>query len=230
MALSIPPWRLARQTRDRLRGLHSESHSACVPEWFARAEYAALPPMSRAYRIAVKESLSRHVQVDDGVCSQLELLPILSKERMGELLAQELQQKGFERRGNTVTRKEGDGVKTDVNLETGEVSVVAEGHQELNLNTERTAVANNPNDKEREKALREAAKQALEREAKAEEEALRRKVTEQLEGTLRDLKGELDGVVNKVTATALKQRAAELGQVEEVHEDANGGLTIKVRV
>ena len=41
---------------------------------------------------------------------------------------------------------------------------------------------------------------------------------------------ELDGVVNRVTATALKTRAAELGQVEEVHEDANGGLTIKVRV
>ena len=55
-------------------------------------------------------------------------------------------------------------------------------------------------------------------------------MTQQLEGTLRDLKGELDTVVNRVTATALKTRAGELGQIEEVHEDANGGLTIKVRV
>jgi hypothetical protein len=47
---------------------------------------------------------------------------------------------------------------------------------------------------------------------------------------LRDLKDELDGVVNRVTAAALKQRAAELGQVEEIHEEPNGGLTIKVRV
>ena len=33
-----------------------------------------------------------------------------------------------------------------------------------------------------------------------EEEALRKKVTQQLEGTLKDLKEELDGVVNRVTA------------------------------
>ena len=79
---------------------------------------------------------------------------------------------------------------------------------------------------DRERHLREAAKQSLEREGKAEEEALRRKVTEQLEGKLRDLKEELDGAVNRVTGTALKQRAAELGQVEEVHEEQNGSITI----
>lgn len=186
--------------------------------------------MSRAYRISVKESLSRHVQVDDGVCSSLELLPILEKERMRELLAAELEGKGFKRDGNTSKRAEGGGVTTTVDLDSGEVSVTAEGHTDLNLATERTAVVENPNSPEREAQLRAVAKQALEREAKAEEDALRRKVTEQLEGKLRDLKDELDGVVNRVTGTALRQRAAELGQVEEVHEEANGGLTIKVRV
>lgn len=186
--------------------------------------------MSRAYRISVKESLSRHVQVEDGVSSSLELLPILAKERMREILAAELKGKGFSREGNTATRRERDGIVTEINLETGEVNVVAEGHAQLELKTERTAVVDNAVIPERENALRETAKASLEREAKAEEEALRRKITTQLEGTLRDLKGELDGVVNKVTATALKQRAAELGQVEEVHEEANGSLTIKVRV
>lgn len=186
--------------------------------------------MSRAYRISVKESLSRHVQVDDGVCSSLELLPILAKERMRELLAAELEQKGFKRDGTTARRDEGDGVTVKVDLDSGEVSVTAEGHADVNLATERTAVVDNTQTTERERLLREAARQSLEREAKAEEDALRRKVTEQLEGKLRDLKEELDGVVNKVTGTALKQRAAELGQVEEVHEEANGSVTIKVRV
>jgi len=189
-----------------------------------------LPAMSRAYRISVKESLSRHVEVEDGVCSSLELIPILAKERMGELLAAELEQRGFKRDGKTAKRQEGDGVQVEVNLETGDVSVTAEGHADVNLETERTAVVDNTQAGDRERHLRDAAKQSLEREAKAEEEALRRKVTEQLEGKLRDLKGELDGVVNKVTGTALKQRAAELGQVEEVHEEANGNITIKVRV
>jgi hypothetical protein len=185
--------------------------------------------MSRAYRITVRESLSRHVQVADGVSSSLELLPILEKDRMRELLAAELERRGFERDGRIARRAAGRGVTVTVELETGTVSVTAEGHADLNLSTERTATVEVPTES-RERALRQTARQALEHEAKAEEEALRRQVTERLEGTLRALKEELDGVVNRVTAAALKQRAAELGQVEEIHEEPNGGLTIKVRV
>lgn len=198
--------------------------------WHASVRCAPLPAMSRAYRISIKESLSQHVQVDDGVTSTLELLPILQKDRMGALLGAELEGRGFTRNGNTATRKEKNGVEVEVDLETGQVSATAEGHQELELTTERTAVVDQLAKDEREAALRKVAQEALKREAKSEEEALRKKVTQQLEGTLKDLKEELDGVVNRVTATALKTRAAELGQVEEVHEDANGGLTIKVRV
>lgn len=186
--------------------------------------------MSRAYRISIKESLAQHVQVEDGVSSTLELLPILQKDRMRELLGQELEARGFTREGVTASRTEKNGVEVEVNLETGQVSATAQGHQELKLETERTAVIDQAAKDEREASLRKVAQEALKREAKSEEEALRKKVTQQLEGTLRDLKGELDTVVNRVTAAALKTRAAELGQVEEVHEDANGGLTIKVRV
>lgn len=189
-----------------------------------------LPAMSRAYRITVAESLSRHVQVDDGVCSNLEMLPILEKGAMGALLAAELEQKGFEREGEHAIRKEKDGITVKVNVESGEVAVTAEGHVSLNLETKRTAVVDNPNSPDREKALRVAAQEQLAREAKAEEEALRRKVTAQLESKLKDLKDELDGVVNRVTANALKKRASELGTVEEIHEDGSGNMTIKVRV
>lgn len=185
--------------------------------------------MSRAYRISIKESLSQHVQVDDGVSSTIELLPILQKERMQDLLGKELEGRGFTRQGDTVTRVEKNGVEIEVDLKTGQVSATASGHQDVSLETERTAVVDQGHKDEREAALRRVAQEALKREAKAEEEALRKKVTAELEGTLRELKDELDGVVNRVTATALKTRAAELGQVEEIHEDANS-LTIKVRV
>lgn len=186
--------------------------------------------MSRAYRISVKESLSRHVQVDDGVCASLELLPILQKERMRELLAAELAARGFTREGNTAARGGADGVALEVDLDTGEVSVTAEGHTQLELTAERAAVVADPHDAARERALRDAAQASLEQTAKAEEETLRREVTERLEGALRDARDELDGVVNRVTAAALKQRAAELGHIEAIHEEANGNLTIKVRV
>ncbi len=186
--------------------------------------------MSRAYRISVKESLSRHVQVDDGVSSNLELLPILQKERMRELLAHELEQRGFKRDGATASRSEGDGITTTVDLDTGTVDVVAEGHAELALEAERTAVVDLDRAGADEAKLKATAQRQLEAEAQAKTDELRRAVTGKLEGKLKDLKGELDGAVNRVTANALKQRAAELGTVEEVHEDASGGLTIKVRV
>lgn len=186
--------------------------------------------MSRAYRISVKESLSRTVHVDDGVCSSLELLPILEKERMRELLAAELAQRGFRRDGEAARRKEAGDVLVEVDLTSGEISVTAEGHADLKLEAERVTVVPEESAGNQERLLRAQAQQSLEREAKAEEEALRRQVTERLEGTLRNLKGELDEVVNRVTATALKQRAAELGEVQEIHEEANGSLTIKVRV
>ncbi len=188
--------------------------------------------MSRAYRITIAESLSRHVQVDDGVCSNLELLPILGKGAMGALLSAELEQKGFLREGDHAVRKDPDGITVKVNVESGEVAITVEGHVDLDLETQRTRVILNTNavDPQLEEQLRAAAKEQLDREAQAEEEALRRKVTAQLEAKLKDLKEELDAVVNKVTASALKKRAGELGTVEEIHEDGSGNLTIKVRI
>src|SRR4051794_21770220 len=125
--------------------------------------------MSRAYRITVAESLARHVQVEDGVCSNLELLPVLEKDRMGELLAEELEQKGFERKGDKAVRKEKDGITVTVDVKTGEVSVTAEGHVDLKLETKRTAVVETPQSPDREKTLRAAAQEQLNREASAEE-------------------------------------------------------------
>ncbi|MGZ3478136.1 MAG: hypothetical protein ACXVCJ_26805, partial [Polyangiales bacterium] len=51
--------------------------------------------MSRAYRIRVSESIERIVHVEDGVATSLEILPILPKERMQELLAKELEGAGL---------------------------------------------------------------------------------------------------------------------------------------
>lgn len=188
--------------------------------------------MSRAYRISVKESLSRHVQVEDGVSSSLELLPILEKERMRELLAAELLKRGFTRDGKIASRDEGGGVRVEVDLEAGSVTVSAEGHKEVDLEAQRTSVVDRDAGgiEAKEKHLRDSAREALERDAAAHEAALQRDVTEKLEKHLKGLRDELDGAVNKVTGEALKQRARELGQVQEIHEEPNGSLTIKVRV
>lgn len=188
--------------------------------------------MSRAYRIAVSESLRRHVQVEDGVCSHLELLPVLAKERMGELLAQELLKKGFLRDGGAARRVGADGVEVSVELASGAVQARLSAKETLELAAQRTgAVALPELVQQGEDNLRAQARASLEKEAAAREEHLRQETTAKLERSLRDLREELDGVVNKVTVEALKQRAAELGEVQEVHEDpASGSLTIRVKV
>src|SRR5205823_6456801 len=63
-------------------------------------------PMSRAYRISITESLRRHVQVEDGIRTTLEVLPVLAKERMGALPGAELEKRGFKREGDKVRRPE----------------------------------------------------------------------------------------------------------------------------
>lgn len=187
--------------------------------------------MSRAYRIAVTEQLRRHIQVEDGVSSKLEVLPILPTERMGELLGAELDQRGFKREGGKAVRKEANGVVVSVDLKTGQLDVTGKADKSLDLATERVAVIDQDLQKIKEDELRAAARADLERRAEGTRSALSREVAAALEARLKDLRGELDEVVNKVTANALKERAGQLGTIEEIHEDAaTGALTIKVKV
>lgn len=184
--------------------------------------------MSRAYRITIEESLRHHAQAEDGVISQLELLPILSAARTSELLAQELVQRGFQVDGDCATRREADETVIEVQLSDGKVKVSARETQALELKVKKTAVLQQPSS---EADMRKTAQEALAVQAKEEEQKLKERVTERLTQRLKDLRGELDQVVNRVTAGSLKERAGQLGTIEEMTENAETGeLTIKVRV
>lgn len=187
--------------------------------------------MSRAYRVAINEQLRRHIQVEDGVSARLEVLPILPSERMGELLGAELSGRGFVREGDKAVRREQGGVEVAVDLRTGQLEVLARGEKQVELATEQTAVTDEALRERVEEDLRARAKEDLERQADGARARLAQTLTAKLEGRLKDLRGELDEVVNKVTASALKERAAQLGTIEEISEDpASGTLTIKVKV
>jgi F0F1-type ATP synthase membrane subunit b/b' len=81
------------------------------------------------------------------------------------------------------------------------------------------------------KALREDARKDLERQAAQETAKLQSQVTDRLERELAGLRQELDQAVNRVTAEALKVKAAQMGQIKELTEDPqSGSLTIVVEV
>jgi len=189
--------------------------------------------MSRAYRIRVQESLSRRIAAEDAVSTQLDLLEVLPPEQMADLLREELKRRGFADKGGKLVRAD-DGLTASIDPKTGEVTIRAQDSENLDLAGQREGIAYDdigPNSKNVEKALGQQLRRDLEKQAEHEQSKLQGRATERLAAALGDLEKELSGVVNRVTADALKQKAAQLGQIKELTEDPQtGSLTIKVEV
>jgi hypothetical protein len=189
--------------------------------------------MSRSYRISVRESVSKVIKAEDKVSTQLELLEVLGPEQMAGLLAAELAQHGFEEEDGQMVREE-DGVKIAVDTCTGTVSVMAEASEAAKVEGERHGRAYDdigPHASQVREGLRQELQKDLEKKVEEKTSSLQGKVTDKLEGKLGELQCELDQITNKVTADALKIKAAQMGQIKEMTEDPqSGSLTIVVEV
>ena len=190
--------------------------------------------MSRAYRITVKESETRHLKAGDEICTDIEILEILPPEDMATLLREELKKRGFDEQDDgTLVRKDGE-ITVKVDPCTGEVSVKAETEATVNQEAKREASGYNdvgPNEKALRERTKEQLKQDLDKKFDNEQSKLQNKATEALEKHLQELQPEISDVVNQVTRDALKQKAQQMGTIKEISEDAeSGSLTIKVEV
>lgn len=186
--------------------------------------------MSRAYRISCSESRSRHVKIDDGVQTRLELLAILPADEMGELLAAELEQLGFEREGDVMRRTGDDGIEVEIDLRTGTVTARLGAEAELSADIKRTKAVDRDDPNARAQ-LRAEVGEDLEAELDRKAREMSGEVAEKLETALRDLRRELDPASNRATAAALKRRASQMGQIKDISENPETGeLTIIVEV
>jgi hypothetical protein len=189
--------------------------------------------MSRAYRIRVREQLKRVLRAADRVSTRLEILQILPPEEMAALLGDELERRAFVRRGKSLARRQ-DAVTVTVEPESGTVTVEAELVEQLKLLGEKVGQGYDdagPSTRQAKAALREQLRTDLEQEAKHCNADLATKVSDELEARLADLRVELDQIVNRVTAEALKRKAARLGRIKEMTEDQqSGSLTIVLEV
>ena len=185
--------------------------------------------MSRAYRIEIAESLRRKVRVDDTVTAAVELPAILPNERMAELLGLALAARGFTVADGVATRS--DELTWRIELGTGAVHLGLSDEGLLELHAERGAEVGDQTRAARAAELRARVRQDLDEQADAATAGLRREVTRRLEDALAGARQELDGAVTAAIGAALKERAAQLGQITEVFEDPQtGSLLIKVRV
>ena len=190
--------------------------------------------MSRAYRITVKESDTRHLKAGDEISTRLEVLEILSPEDMATLLRNELKERGFEEQEDgTLVRRDGD-VSVTVDPCSGEVSVKADAEQTVSQEANREATGFNdigPNQESLRERVKDQLKQDLDKKFEQEQSRLQTEATRRLEQHLQEIQPEISEVVNKVTRDALKQKAQQMGTVKEISEDAeSGSLTIKLEV
>jgi hypothetical protein len=189
--------------------------------------------MSRAYRIRLSQTLGRVVHVDDSLRAPLELLPVLPAERMLALLGRELERRGFEidAAAGTARRAAARGVTVEVDLRGGEVNIRIDQERDMTVSSTVAALPDRSAEDQGLAALAEALRGRLEERLDDARDQLRRDATARLEGQLGELRAELDGAINHATAEALKERARQLGEVEEVNEDPEtGSLTIRVRL
>lgn len=189
--------------------------------------------MSRAYRVSVRETRNRTIRAEDHVRTQLEILEVLPPEQMAGLLADELERRGFAREGTRLTRQQ-NGVTVTVDTTTGTVTVAAEASEQASIQAERSDRAYDdlgPHAKGVRENLKKQLEKDIERKVGEKTASLQTKVTDRLEGELSDVRQELDRAVNRVTAEALKRKAAQMGQIKEMTEDPQAGsLTIVVEV
>lgn len=186
--------------------------------------------MSRAIQVRVSESIVRTIHVEDGVASPLEMLPILAPERMADLLARELEALGFVRDGSACKRTAADGTEVTVDLAAATVTVRLGASSDLQASADRTSHVGIGGERAAEAKLRDEALADIDQQLADKAEVLRQAVTAQLEAKVADLKRELDGAIGRATISALTEKAAQLGRIEETHQDDAGNVTIRVRL
>jgi hypothetical protein len=189
--------------------------------------------MSRAYRIRVRESVKRVITAGDEVSTQLEVLDILPKEQMADLLRRELEGRGFKQENGEMVRRQ-NGVTVQVNPETLDVTVKSSLCENVELEAEKETRAYTdvgPSATKTKQDLRSEVLRDLEKQVQKKEGGLQAKATDRLEEQVGELRRELDDAVGRVTAEALKQKAASMGQIKEMTEDPEAGsLTIVLEV
>ncbi len=186
--------------------------------------------MSRAYRISLSESVKRQVEIKDGIQVSLELLPVLPAKRMIELLSSELEEKGFECHGSIATRTEKNGVVIKIDMDNATIDIVLENEVEIEVSRDKTKVVEEEVKDVQEKKLKQTLTKEIEQALDEKQEQSRIALTNQLKSSLRDIQQEMDQVVNATIIAGLKEKAAQLGDIEEVIESGDGSVSIRINV
>lgn len=185
--------------------------------------------MSQTYVIKVSAAVQEKVHAKDRRVKQLVLTGIVERAEQQEILAEELQKRGWEQlpdQPGKWRRKRGRVIET---LDMGDMSVEAEVELEQTLERSRTIVVRGDRDYEEQERRRQREQTELEKsiaiteeEKRRAESVLQREIADELDQSEEERTDELNEVVRGVYAESLKRKARRLGTVTEVREGTAG--------
>ena len=193
--------------------------------------------MSQTYKVRVKQTLRDTVSVGREWRQKIDLLQLLPADRMGGLLAFELEKDGWHKAQNGKVTKKHDDFDLEFDPVTRQLKIVYEQEQNVELDIDREVnVYDHFDDESRanqqghQKVIQEAGGE-LQEEAKL----LQKEMLEELESTQDDVLREIDQMiqdkVEKAQIEALKEKARSLGDVQSISENTEAGeVTIRIKV
>ncbi len=186
--------------------------------------------MSRVYRISVSDSVRQHVEIKDGVRSNIELLPVLPAERMRALLEAELQARGFECNDGVAVRLQDYGIRISIDMENSTIEITLAQSVELHESVELSRMVEEEVAEEKKAQLEQQLPGRLQDKLDAGRLRARQVLTQKLKSRLGDIQRELDQLINATISAALKEKAAQLGEIEEIVESEDGSISIRVNL
>lgn len=186
--------------------------------------------MSRPYKITVKETLKQTVVAEDSISTTLDVPAILPPDRTAGIVARILREHGFDDDGDGNLTRERGGVVVEVNPDTRRVTASSSSSSEVEV-TDKGGGGGCPCAvRTREKVL-QSLQENLARETDQKRAGMQKDVTDRLEKAVSELGCELEQVSNQATATALREKAKQLGEIKSItHNNETGSMTIVVEV
>ena len=193
--------------------------------------------MSQTYKVRVKQTLRDTVNVGREWRQKIDLLQLLPSDRMGGLLALELEKDGWHKAQDGKVTKKHDQFDLEFDPVTRQLKIVYEQEQDIELDIDREIDVYDYADDES-RANREGHLKVIQEadgELKEEAQLLEKEMLKELESTQEQMLQEIDEMmhdkVEKAQIEALKEKARNLGDIQSISENIEAGeVTIRIKV
>ena len=185
--------------------------------------------MSFPYRVTVSRTVQETVREKDQSKNKIDLTPILESGRMGDLLVEALEKRGFEKQADGTLVRTRDGVTETFDPKTMEVTATTEATGEIKKEKTVEARGDSWRREEAERSRRHVEAEVGARVEKeiaitdAERQEKKRELASEAAKRLSDSESRRMQDLNEATldvyAEALKEKARTLGEVKEVTEN-----------